>query len=57
MIQQIKLIRSKSYDELEVAINTFLKENPDASASLGSLVAGNDGSMVAVMSYMKNPLL
>ena len=56
MIQQVKLIYKKSYDELEEAINAFLATVSEEGVTVDTVVSGNDGHMVAVVRYMKNPM-
>jgi hypothetical protein len=56
MIQQVKLIYKKSYDELEDAINAFLKEVSTEGVTVDTVIAAADGNLVAVVRYMKNPL-
>jgi hypothetical protein len=56
MISQIKLIYKKSYYEFEEEINAVLADKSLENPSLGQISVGNDGNMLAVIHYMKNPL-
>lgn len=56
MIQQVKLIYKKSYDDLEDTINAFLKDTSNQDPRVDTIINGNDSNIIAVITYMKNPM-